>query len=103
MVEGCSGYFVEIISEEVSKHDTEDFIFMDEPRLYINEDIRKSVPDNYDTVVKVSRATSDIEAMIKFYTEITPGTVVKREKKEDGTEIAVVKFNGGAEIYAQFV
>lgn len=92
IVQGCEGYFVEILSEKVSQHDTSDFLFVDEPRLHLDDSIWGEYDaSEEDKVVKVSRATTMIEEMINFYTKTIGGELVERKTNDKGVEYAIVK------------
>jgi hypothetical protein len=90
LVQACDGFYVEIMSEIVSQHDTADFIKMDEPRLHHDKELWQLDSTSKDKVVKVSRATTKISEMISFYTQTIGGEVIEHKHK-NGVEYAIVK------------
>lgn len=92
VVQACEGFFVEILSENASQHDTSKFTFVDEPRLHHDESVWGVDASTADKVVKVSRATTMIDEMIHFYTEVIGGSLVERKSKDE-YEYAIVKLD----------
>jgi len=92
VAQACDGYFVEILSEKASQHDTSDFILVDEPRLHHDENIwGTNDSSEKDKVVKVSRATTMLDEMVEFYTKTIGGELVHRNTTAKGAEYAIVK------------
>lgn len=90
MFEACPGYFVELITSSSSGINKSVFILVDEPRLDFT---RWQEPDTtMDSVVKVSRATTKIDEMVDFYTNIIGGTLIQKDTY-DGTKWAIVKLD----------
>jgi len=74
-MQACPAYFVEVLSDNApSEHDTSDWKVTDELRF----DWTDFEASTVDKVVKVSRATTMLNEMVKFYTEVIGGTVTKR-------------------------
>jgi len=88
LTQACPGFFVELISDASESMNTEEFKFVDEPRLTID-----SPSYTVDTVVKVSRATTRIDEMIDFYCDVIGGALQTRATTADGTEWAIVKMD----------
>lgn len=72
LAQACPGYFVELIGDQDMTMNAEEFALIDEPRM-----IFPNGSPNYDsdTVIKVSRATTRIDEMIDFYTNVIGGEV----------------------------
>lgn len=100
MTMACPGFFVEFITDSDSGLDTWEYTLVDEPRLDFSSWTQPST--SQDTIVKVSRATTMIDEMVDFYTNVIGGTVLSRTTSTDGTEFAVVKLTY-ADAQIQFV
>lgn len=73
LAQACPGYFVELIGDHNEELNSEEFTFVDEPRMIFAD----GAPTyDSDTVIKVSRATTRIDEMIDFYTNVIGGSTV---------------------------
>lgn len=89
VAEACPGYFVEIFSDVDPGLDQDSFTVMNEHR--IDADLLAEFTDSSESVVKVSRATTKIDEMVSFYTDIVGGELVSNKTEKDGTILAIVK------------
>lgn len=101
MIEACAGYFIELITDSTSGLNLPDYKYVDEPRLDFTS---WSTPaTTYDSVVKVSRATTKLDEMIEFYTVVVGGSIVMTETLDDGTEWVVVTLDEADDTQIHFV
>jgi len=88
LMQSCPAYFVEVLSDNApTEHDTSDWLVTDELRFDWT-DFEESTSDK---VVKVSRATTMLTEMTKFYTEVIGGTVQKSSTSNSGVQTVIVK------------
>lgn len=85
----CPGFFVEFITSDDTGLQTWEYTLVDEPRLDFSSWTTPST--SIDTIVKVSRATTMINEMVDFYTNIIGGELLQHTTTTDGTVYAVVK------------
>ena len=88
-MQACQGYFVEMISDQISMHDENDFEWTDEPRFYAKDWVKPKNGD--DRVIKVSRASYNVEETAHFYSTIIDGKILKEETSTDGTHFVIIK------------
>jgi len=74
LAEACPGFFVELIStvSAATGLDATNFKKVSEPRIDVTTDFSSYTSD---TIVKVSRATTRIDEMIDFYTNVLGGSL----------------------------
>lgn len=88
LAQACTGFFVELIGDQDVTMNAEEFKFVNEPRMIFPQG---SPSYSVDTVIKVSRATTRIDEMVDFYTNVIGGTTIHPKTTTDGIEWAVVK------------
>lgn len=88
--EACPGFFFELISDVSQGLTLEEHTFVNEPRL---DTTTLQASYDVDTVVKVSRATTRIDEMIDFYTNVIGGSQISKTELDDGTIWAIVKLD----------
>jgi hypothetical protein len=94
----CGGYYIELISEKATDIEKSKFHETKEERFDFT-DFTKPSKEPYP--IKVSRATTHIDEMVNFYTEVIKGKLLDK-KEVDGTTIARVKLNS-ADVILHFV
>jgi len=88
LMQACPAYFVEVLSDNApTEHDTSDWLVTDELRF----DFTDFEASTSDKVVKVSRATTMLTDMTKFYTEVIGGAVQKSSTSNSGVQTVIVK------------
>lgn len=98
MMQACGGYYIEKLSDTATGTEKSSFVKVDEPRYDFTNWSKPST--DVDTVIKVSRATSQIEAMTNFYTKVIEGTVELTKTTNDGTKFVIIKLkNADARIH----
>jgi len=101
MVTACGGFYIEFLSQRASGVDASKFHSVKETRFDFTNFSQPEPLREYGPII-VSRATTKIDEMIAFYTEIVEGTVTKRETV-DGVEIAQVQLQNAPDMVMQFV
>jgi len=96
----CSGYFIEFLSESATGIERSKFHEIDEVRFdFANFDR----PERNFHPIKVSRATTKIEEMIDFYTEVFKGKLLKNGTTADGVEYAWVQLDNAPKMAIHFI
>jgi len=101
MTMACGGFYIEFLSQRASGVDANKFHFTNETRFDFSNFTQPTPLREYGPI-KVSRATTKMDAMIDFYTEIVEGSVTKRESV-DGVDIAQVTLQNAPDMVMQFV
>jgi len=98
MVQACGGFYIEFLSDRADGIEPNKFHKAKESRFDFSNFSR---PSRDYQPIKVSRATTKIDAMISFFTETIGGSLIKNETV-NGVQIARIKMND-ADIDMQFV
>jgi hypothetical protein len=87
MTAACDGYYIELYSEKATGISESQFHHTNETRFDFT-DFEKPETEPYP--IKVSRATSYVDDMVKFYTKVVSGKHLKTTEVGD-VKIATVK------------
>lgn len=98
ITQACDGYYIEFFSDKAEGVEKSKFHETKEVRFDFT-DFKNPEKDFYP--IQVSRATTMIDEMVNFFTEIVKGELLKKETV-DGVEIARVKLNN-ADVILNFV
>jgi hypothetical protein len=90
IVQPCGGYFIDIFSSKVSRHDTSDFILETEPHFDVEDVAMRTVEG--DEIYKVSRATTKVDELVDFYVTTIGGKLVTKKETSWG-KYAIVKLD----------
>ena len=97
LMQSCPAFFVEVLSDKApQEHDTSDWVVTDDLRF----DWTDFEASTADKVVKVSRATTMMDEMVHFYTEVIGGNVTKSSTSNSGVQTTIVKLtHADAKLY----